>query len=84
MQYLVWSATILCLAAPIYGAFDIAFDDDSDLTSFYSRPDIKSPILDVQAYNKEALVPGYFFVAPYAAINQHLHAPYYCTSSFFD
>lgn len=64
------------------GAFDLSYkNDDSDLTFFHTRPEIRAPILDVTVHDKQATVPGYFFVAPYAKINQAPQAPLYCMSA---
>lgn len=80
MPSTIHHATFCCFILAVYGALDLSYGSDSDLTFYHSRPDIKAPILDVQLLGsvESDLVPGYFFVAPYASINQHEPAPRYC------
>jgi hypothetical protein len=61
------------LVARVQAAFDIAFGSDDDLTSFVTRPDIKAPVLDVKIYDKDAIIPGKWFIGPYAEIAQEKH-----------
>ncbi|RDW69191.1 hypothetical protein BP6252_08211 [Coleophoma cylindrospora] len=63
---------LLISANNVYAANDLGFVDDSDLTSFVSRPDIKAPIFNVTVHNANAVTPGYWFLAPYAKINQDM------------
>lgn len=37
---------------------------------FVTRPDIDAPVYNVKVHNKEALAPGYWFVAPYGNLGQ--------------
>ncbi|EKG11104.1 Arylsulfotransferase [Macrophomina phaseolina MS6] len=45
------------------------FTDDEALTNFVTRPEIRVPKLDVRIYNRDAVAPGYWFVAPYNTNN---------------
>lgn len=61
----------------VRAAFDIGYGDDSDLTNFVTRPEIKVPVFEVQVYKPEQVTPGYWFVAAYAFISQQSHAGNY-------
>ncbi|KAF2763658.1 hypothetical protein EJ03DRAFT_322583 [Teratosphaeria nubilosa] len=75
VQWLPFAA--LALFTFVQGALDLAFGSDDDLTHFVTRPDIKAPILDVKIYDRDAVLPGKWFVAPYADIAQQSHARNY-------
>ncbi|KAK4626733.1 hypothetical protein CLAFUW4_04079 [Fulvia fulva] len=72
-------AALLCcmFALQAQAAFDLAYGDDSDLTSFVTRPEIKTPKFNVTIYDQDRISPGYWFVAPYAMIFQENHAHKY-------
>lgn len=55
----------------------VAHGNDEDLTHFVTRPEIKVPRFDVTIYDPGKLVPGYWFVGPYAKIQQQPIAPGY-------
>lgn len=44
--------------------------DDDHYFRFVTRPDIGSPKWNLEVYDAEALAPGYWFVAPYASLDQ--------------
>ncbi|KAK5166728.1 uncharacterized protein LTR77_008272 [Saxophila tyrrhenica] len=44
--------------------------NDPGLARYVSRPDLAAPIWDVKVYHEDQVAPGYWFVAPYKAINQ--------------
>ncbi|KAK3714801.1 hypothetical protein LTR37_007536 [Vermiconidia calcicola] len=44
--------------------------DDPGLSRYVSRPDLAAPIWDVKVYHEDLIAPGYWFVAPYKALNQ--------------
>ncbi|KAK3715134.1 hypothetical protein LTR37_007344 [Vermiconidia calcicola] len=57
---------VLCvLAVPGAFAFLGRRAGDDGLWSFVSRPDIHSPRWNIHVYDKAALAPGYWFLAPY-------------------
>lgn len=58
-------------------AFDIGHVDDSDLTRFVTRPEIKAPILNITVHDSAKTAAGYLFIAPYAHILQEAHARNY-------
>jgi hypothetical protein len=60
----------LCL---VHAAFDLGFGEDTDLTHFVTRPEIRVPILNVTWLDRDAAVPGKWFVAAYAEIQQQPH-----------
>lgn len=72
--YLVYFVLQIC---GVQGAYDISFETDEDLTSFVSRPDIKAPLFDVAIYDNAAVLPGFWFITPYADIKQQQHARNY-------
>ena len=43
--------------------------NDPGLSRYVSRPDLASPIWDVKIYKEEEVAPGYWFVAPYKALD---------------
>ncbi|GME34900.1 hypothetical protein GTA08_BOTSDO00643 [Neofusicoccum parvum] len=43
--------------------------NDDGLFSFVTRPEIRAPKLDVRVYDRDAVAPGYWFVAPYNTNN---------------
>lgn len=45
-------------------------DDGEYFYQFVTRPDIGAPKWDVEVYDRQALAPGYWFVAPYANLQQ--------------
>lgn len=47
-----------------------AGEKDVGLFHFVSRPDLKAPKWNVQIYDEAGLSPGYWFLAPYKALNQ--------------
>lgn len=70
--------TILSLACgQALAGFDIGFEDDSDLTHFVSRPEIRAPLFNVSIYEPEKISPGYWMLAPYVYIDQQTHADRY-------
>lgn len=44
--------------------------DAESLFQFVTRPDIEAPKWDITIYDQEALAPGYWFLAPYANLQQ--------------
>jgi hypothetical protein len=52
-------------------------EDDGDLTSFVSRPEIRVPIYDVQNHHPERITPGYWFVAPYGELGDSIQSMSY-------
>lgn len=44
--------------------------DDDHFYHFVTRPDIGAPKWSIEIYDKDALAPGYWFVAPYALLGQ--------------
>lgn len=64
---------VVLLASSVLAGFDIGYRDDSDLTHFVTRPDIKAPILDVKFHDRDKVLPGKWFIAPYADITQQRH-----------
>lgn len=71
------SATLLLVGGRVEAALDLAWGDDSDLTNFVTRPEIRTPKFNVTLYEKERLSPGYWFIAPYSHIFQEKHATGY-------
>ena len=45
------------------------------LGHYRTRPDIKAPLFNVEVYSKDALSPGYWFLAPYQTLIQPPGAP---------
>lgn len=45
-------------------------DDKEVFFQFVTRPDIGAPKWDIETFDADALTPGYWFVAPYAALFQ--------------
>lgn len=43
----------------------------------FQRPDIKAPLFTVDTFDAHSVVPGYWFVAPYAMISQQSQARNY-------
>ena len=70
-------ALAAALITPTHASLDLAFGDDSDLTNFVTRPEIKTPKFNVSIYDDSQIAPGYWFVAPYAMIFQQPHAHKY-------
>lgn len=46
-------------------------DHDQDLSTFFSRPDIRAPKWQVNIKEPHLVSPGYWFVAPFEFIEQH-------------
>lgn len=58
--------------------YGVPSGDDSDLTNFITRPEIKVPRFNVSVYKPDEVVPGYWFVGPYANVQQeHIARKYY-------
>ncbi|KAK4505517.1 hypothetical protein PRZ48_003480 [Zasmidium cellare] len=51
--------------ALVYGAFDVGYGNDDDLS--------RSLLFEVAIYEPEEVIPGYWFIAPYARITQEKH-----------
>jgi hypothetical protein len=45
-------------------------DEDEDFFHFVTRPDIGAPKWNITLYDEDALAPGYWFLAPYANLEQ--------------
>ena len=43
---------------------------DSPSDHFVTRPDLGAPRWTIEVYDEEAIAPGYWFVAPYAKLEQ--------------
>ena len=63
--------------ARIRAHVDIGYGEDEDLTRYVTRPDIKAPLFQVHKHEPSKITPGYWFVAPYAYIEQESHARNY-------
>ncbi|KAI9741198.1 MAG: hypothetical protein M1834_002911 [Cirrosporium novae-zelandiae] len=42
------------------------FDEDDDLATYITRPELRPPKFNVTTYKAESVTPGYWFTAPYA------------------
>ena len=51
-------------------SLDHKHDTDEALYHFVSRPDLKAPRWHVNTLDEQAVTPGYWFVAPFATIDQ--------------
>lgn len=71
------AATLSTLVVVSQAALDLTFGDDADLTSFVTRPEIKTPKFNISVYDADKIAPGYWFLAPYAMIFQEKHANKY-------
>lgn len=60
-----------------YAHIDLGYGEDEDLTRYVTRPDIKAPLFVVHKLEPNRIAPGYWFVAPYAHIEQEPHARNY-------
>lgn len=72
-------AALFNLLQCVRAAYDIGYTDDSDLTSFVTRPEIRLPVLNVTLHQADKVEPGYWFVAPYyTLISSHVtgNGPY--------
>ncbi|KAB2569012.1 hypothetical protein DBV05_g12317 [Lasiodiplodia theobromae] len=47
----------------------VPFTNNDGLYNFVTRPEIRAPKLDVRIYDRDAVTPGYWFVAPYNTNN---------------
>ena len=70
-----WRICILLIAfllSPVYSHVrrEGAGPNDPGLSRYESRPDLAAPIWDVKTYHPELVSPGYWFVAPYKALDQ--------------
>lgn len=76
-MFSLWSLTSSVLLGQTLAAFDLGFKDDSDLTQFVTRPEIKAPLFNVSIYEPDQVAPGLWVLAPYAFIDQESHAKNY-------
>ena len=57
---------------------------DLQFYNYVTRPDIDAPRWDIKVYDKEALSPGYWFVAPYAMVDGHSNADAWVGPHIYD
>lgn len=69
--------TLLGIVTSSHAGFDLgwASNSDVDLTNFVTRPELKAPKFNVAIYDWDKLTPGYWFLGPYAEIQQKPNAP---------